>query len=240
MPRHATRVLLAIVLLLTSSPAALNLLSRAVQEAEHVAAIAPPTAPLPPEAASRDVKRFSFIAYGDTRGRRDGTALQYEHSLVIDSMLNQIKKLRDSDYPVRFVLQSGDAVVNGQDPKQWNVSFVPLINRLTTEGGLAVLSRAGKSRGNHSRGRFAELSQRSVNVDSARWIAPTFAGLLELLIWIWKHFRARIGCQHRERREAISMGEKPTGGTRPEPLFERCHLLSSGTVLFGSTWRSAR
>ena len=136
MPRHAARVLLAIVLLLTSSPAALNLLSRAVQEAEHVAAIAPPTAPLPPEAASRDVKRFSFIAYGDTRGRRDGTALQYEHSLVIDSMLNQIKKLRDSDYPVRFVLQSGDAVVNGQDPKQWNVSFVPLINRLTTEGGV--------------------------------------------------------------------------------------------------------
>ena len=136
MPRHATRVLLAIVLLLISSPAALNLFSRAVQEAEHVRAIAPPTAPLPPEAASRDVKRFSFIAYGDTRGRRDGTALQYEHSLVIDSMLNQIKKLRDSDYPVRFVLQSGDAVVNGQDPKQWNVSFVPLINRLTTEGGV--------------------------------------------------------------------------------------------------------
>ena len=135
-PRHATRVLLAIVLPLISSPVALNLLSRAVQEVEHVAAIVPPTAPLPPEAASRDVKRFSFIAYGDTRGRRDGTALQYEHSLVIDSMLNQIKKLRDSDYPVRFVLQSGDAVVNGQDPKQWNVSFVPLINRLTTEGGV--------------------------------------------------------------------------------------------------------
>src|SRR5215469_3030136 len=61
------------------------------QEAERVSAIAAPATPLPPEAQSRDVTRFSFIVYGDTRGRRDGVALQYEHSLIIDSMLAQIK-----------------------------------------------------------------------------------------------------------------------------------------------------
>ena len=104
---------------------------------EHVEAIKPPATPLPDEATSRGVTKFSFIVYGDTRGRRDGVAQQYEHSLVIDSMLAQIKKLQTTDYPVKFVLQSGDAVQNGRETKQWNVSFVPLINRLTTEGGMS-------------------------------------------------------------------------------------------------------
>ena len=76
---------------------------------------------------------FVSISHGDTRGRRDGTAIQYEHSLIIDSMLGQIKKLQSTEYPVRFVLQSGDAVQHGQNAKEWNVSFTPLIDRLTTE-----------------------------------------------------------------------------------------------------------
>jgi hypothetical protein len=106
------------------------------QQTERVNAISPPATPLPSEAESRDVSRFSFIVYGDTRGRRDGVAIQYEHSLIIDSMIAHIKQLAPTQYPVRFVLQSGDAVVNGRDPHQWNVSFVPLIDRLTTEGGV--------------------------------------------------------------------------------------------------------
>jgi hypothetical protein len=113
--------------------------ARAIAQAappEHVEAIKPPATPLPDEAASRGVTKFSFIAYGDTRGRRDGVAVQYEHSLIVDSMLAQIKKLQTTDSPVKFVLQSGDAVLNGREVKQWNVSFVPLINRLTTEGGV--------------------------------------------------------------------------------------------------------
>jgi len=103
---------------------------------EHVEAIKPPATLLPDEVTSRGVTKFSFIVYGDTRGRRDGVALQYEHSLVIDSILAQIRKLQTTDYPMRFVLQSGDAVQNGRETRQWNVSFVPLINRLTTEGGM--------------------------------------------------------------------------------------------------------
>lgn len=106
------------------------------QQGNRVNAIMPPSSPLPAELESKEITKYSFIAYGDTRGRRDGTAIQYEHSLVIDSMLAQIKKLKDTEFPVRFVLQSGDAVVNGREVRQWNVSFVPLINRLTTEGGV--------------------------------------------------------------------------------------------------------
>jgi hypothetical protein len=107
------------------------------QEAERVNAIVPPATPIPSEAQSAGVTQFSFIAYGDTRGRRDGIAIQYEHSLIVESMLTQIKKLKNTPYPVRFVLQSGDAVADGRDSHQWNISFVPLINRLTTEGGVS-------------------------------------------------------------------------------------------------------
>ncbi|MGE4112217.1 MAG: metallophosphoesterase, partial [Burkholderiales bacterium] len=103
---------------------------------ETVEAINPPLQPLPPEENSAGVTRFSFLVYGDTRGRRDGRAEQYEHSLVIDSMLDETRKLAGTPFPVRFVLQTGDAVVKGTDPRQWNVSFVQLINRLTTEAGI--------------------------------------------------------------------------------------------------------
>lgn len=110
---------------------------------ERVTAIAAPRSPLPPEAESAGTTRFSFLVYGDTRGRRDGESLQYEHSLVVDGMLRTIESLASGPDPVRFVLQSGDAVVNGRDPRQWNVSFVGLINRLTTEGGVPYFLAPG-------------------------------------------------------------------------------------------------
>ena len=110
---------------------------------ETVRAIAPPRNPLPQEADSAAVREFSFIVYGDTRGRRDGTAEQYEHSLIVDSQLATIKRLADTSSPVRFVLQTGDAVVNGRDARQWNRSFVDLINRITTEGGVPYFLAPG-------------------------------------------------------------------------------------------------
>lgn len=113
------------------------------QEEDHVTPIRPPAEPLPDETTSAGVTKYSFIAYGDTRGRRDGIAIQYEHSLIVDSMLAQIKKLEKTEYPVRFVLQSGDAVLHGQNAKEWNVSFVPLINRLTQEGGIPYFLAPG-------------------------------------------------------------------------------------------------
>ncbi len=113
------------------------------QEEEQVTPIKPPARPLPDETASAGVTKYSFIAYGDTRGRRDGIAIQYEHSLIVDSMLAQIKKHENTEYPIRFVLQAGDAVAHGQNAKEWNVSFVPLINRLTLEGDVPYFLAPG-------------------------------------------------------------------------------------------------
>jgi hypothetical protein len=57
---------------------------------EPVRAIKAPRAPLPAEKDSAGVDRFSFIVYGDTRGRRDGFELQYEHSMIINSAIGAI------------------------------------------------------------------------------------------------------------------------------------------------------
>jgi hypothetical protein len=124
--------------------AALGLAGPAIaQTTDTVVRIVPALTPLPAEAASANVRRFSFIVYGDTRGRRDGVEVQYEHSLVVDAMVRTIESMKTGPDPVRFVLQSGDAVVNGRDPKQWNVSFVGLINRITGGAGIPYFLAPG-------------------------------------------------------------------------------------------------
>ncbi len=111
--------------------------------AEQVRPIAPPRNPLPPETASAGVTRFSYIVYGDTRGRQDGINPQYEHWLVVTSMLRTIAQLSTGPDPVRFVLQSGDAVVNGRDARQWNASFIGLVNLITAVGGVPYFLAPG-------------------------------------------------------------------------------------------------
>ena len=103
----------------------------AQQPVETVRAIAAARNPLPPESASAEVIRFSFIVYGDTRGRRDGTQEQYEHSLIVDSMVATIKRLENGQVPVRFVLQTATAVLMA-GRAQWNTSY-RLNHRITTE-----------------------------------------------------------------------------------------------------------
>lgn len=115
----------------------------ALSAQDRVRAIQAPATPLPAEAASANVTRFSFIAYGDTRGRQDGTAIQYEHSTLMDAMIAHIKRLQGTDAPVKFVVQSGDAVVAGQNVAQWNVSYTPIIDRLTQQTGVPYFLAAG-------------------------------------------------------------------------------------------------
>jgi hypothetical protein len=109
---------------------------------------------LPAEAASAPITRFSFIAYGDTRGRHDGVEVQAEHALVIESMLLSIKQAKDGPDAIRFVLQSGDAVVNGAFGSQLNVSYIPLINRLTQQAGVPYFLAVG----NHDVGTSTDLA----------------------------------------------------------------------------------
>jgi len=111
--------------------------------ADSVVAIAAPKNPLPSEGASAAITKFTFIAYGDTRGRHDGQQLQAEHQLVVESMLARIKSLAAAGDTVRFVLQSGDAVRVGTVAAGWNVSYIPLINRLTTEAGVPYFFSVG-------------------------------------------------------------------------------------------------
>jgi hypothetical protein len=105
--------------------------------------IAPPATALPAEADSSGVTSFSFIAYGDTRGLRDGTALQPDHGVLVDGMLARIAALGSTPSPIRFVLQSGDAVLNGTAGAQWNLSFSPVIERLTRDANVPYFLAAG-------------------------------------------------------------------------------------------------
>ena len=127
--------------------ASLALTSTALAQ-ETVRAALPPKTPLPAESASAGVTRFSFIAYGDTRGRREGKDEQYEHGLVVDTMQATVRRLEASPFPVRFVVMTGDAVTVGRDPRQWNASFTSVINRVTQGMGLPYYL----SPGNHDVG----------------------------------------------------------------------------------------
>ena len=98
---------------------------------------------LPAESASVDETKFSFIAYGDTRGPADGYTLQPQHKEVVDRILATIPKQASAGFPVRFVVQSGDAVVNGRFGEQWNVSFTPLIERLIRESKVPYFFAVG-------------------------------------------------------------------------------------------------
>jgi hypothetical protein len=108
-----------------------------------VRAIRPPATPLQSEADSARVSRFSFIAYGDTRSQVDGVALQPDHGVVVDTMLAKIKALESTPFSIRFILQSGDAVARGTEGAQWNVSFSPLIEKLTGRGNVPYFFAVG-------------------------------------------------------------------------------------------------
>src|SRR3954470_7216844 len=135
-----------------------------------------PRTPLPPEAATANIKRFAFIAYGDTRGRHDGTDVQAEHTLVMESMLATIKRYANTPDAIRFVVQSGDAVVNGSIARQLTVSYAPIINRLTQEGNVPYFLSVG----NHDVGSSLDVNDkrrqdglRNYFAANAKLIPPT-------------------------------------------------------------------
>src|SRR5438128_2397931 len=82
--------------------------------------IPPPARPLPPEADSARERQFSFIAYGDTRTPLDDAVPEVDHARVVAAILSRIKALAGTQFPVRFVIQSGDAVYNGTKGEQLN------------------------------------------------------------------------------------------------------------------------
>ena len=116
---------------------------RGTADEVQVRAIAAPAQPLPPEADSRRVKKFAFFVYGDTRSAGpsrsgepapDGRVIQGPHSAVVDAMIETAQSMARSDFPVRFVIQTGDAVLYGPTGGMWNVSYTPVVERLTRQG----------------------------------------------------------------------------------------------------------
>lgn len=109
--------------------------------------IEPPARPLPAEAESANVRRFSFFAYGDTRsgGLRpgDGDIIHPIHSAIVETMIAKSRELAATPFPVRFVIQSGDAVLRGANGAQWNVSFTPVIEKLTRGAGIPYFFSVG-------------------------------------------------------------------------------------------------
>jgi len=117
-----------------------------------VRAIEAPAHPLPPEAATAGVTKFSFLAYGDTRSAgpsrageppEDGRELQRVHGEVVDAMIAAARGLAATAFPVRFVVNSGDAVLYGPNGTMWNVSYVPVVDRLVHSTGLPFFFAPG-------------------------------------------------------------------------------------------------
>ena len=99
--------------------------------------IRPPSKPLPNENDSAGITRFSFIAYGDTRSGAapdvpgDGVIIHPQHKQLVEEMIAKARGLSATPFPVRFVVQSGDAVLRGINGTMWNVSFSPIIDKLS-------------------------------------------------------------------------------------------------------------
>jgi 3',5'-cyclic AMP phosphodiesterase CpdA len=118
----------------------------------EVQAIDAPVSPFPPETSTSRVKKFTFFVYGDTRSQGpsrsgepapDGREIQGKHSAVVEAMLTKARTLARSDFPVRFVVSTGDAVLYGPNGTMWNVSYVPVVERLTLQGGLPLFFAPG-------------------------------------------------------------------------------------------------
>ena len=58
-------------------------------------------------------------------------------------MIPLIHDSASTPFPIRFVLQSGDAVLRGQNGAMWNVSFSPIIGRLTREANVPFFFSVG-------------------------------------------------------------------------------------------------
>jgi hypothetical protein len=108
-----------------------------------VRSIPAPATPLPPENQTAGITRFSFLAYGDTRSRHDGIYIQPDHLMVVEGMLDTIKRLQATPYPVKFVISSGDGVVDGRQVAQWNQSFVDVVAKLVREGNVPYFMAPG-------------------------------------------------------------------------------------------------
>ena len=157
--------------------------------------IEPPAVPLPAEAASAGETRFSFIVYGDSRSQVDGQALQPDHAVIVDAIVAKIKALASTPFPVRFVLQTGDAVANGTNGTAWNVSYSPLVERITLDGRVPYFLTAGNhdvafAADSRPLGLHNTLSA-TIQADPARGLAAPAQRISDVRVWLRPSVRDR-------------------------------------------------
>jgi 3',5'-cyclic AMP phosphodiesterase CpdA len=118
----------------------------------RVRSIEAPSHPLPPEASTARVSKFAFFVYGDTRSAGpsrsgepppDGREIQRAHSAIVDAMIETARSLARTEFPVRFVVSTGDAALYGPNGAMWNVSYVPVVERLTRQADLPFFFAPG-------------------------------------------------------------------------------------------------
>jgi len=141
--------------------------------------IRPPAKPLPPESATASVTRFSFIAYGDTRCdcRMPGDSTpkpedETDHAAVVETVVAKAKELSRSRFPIRFVLQSGDATYLGSHAERWNDVFTPIVERITQVANLPYYFVPG----NHD-----VVSSSPISPDHALGLHNTLAAISKLI-----------------------------------------------------------
>ena len=132
-----------------------------------------PRTPLPLESASSGRTRFSFIAYGDARQAADQAVPQADHARVVDAIVAKIASLARTPYPVRFVLQTGDAVYNGTKGEQLNAGPTPVVEKITRGANVPYFLTLG----NHDVGPSAAPELRGIGLHNmltavARLIPP--------------------------------------------------------------------
>ena len=209
--------------------------------------IDPGSAVLPAEDLTVGVTRFSFIAYGDTRGQADGRELQRDHGRIVDAMIEAIRSRASSPFPVRFIVQSGDAVTSGAAAEQWNVSFTPIIERLTREGHVPFFVAVG----NHDttarplddplRQRCpSHDARRDVEIDPGRRLAEALGRVSDVCVRIRQRSCRGDRFERGGRPRAALLGRRPARVDRPRALSPRDCRLPSSTVLVWSARRSDR
>ena len=115
--------------------------------------------------------------------------------VVVDAMVAKIKALASTPFPVRFVLQTGDAVANGTNGTAWNVSYSPLVERITRDARRAVLPDGGQPR-RRLRRRFtaagpAQHALGAVQADPAGRVAAPAQRISDVRVWLRPSLRDR-------------------------------------------------
>jgi len=59
-----------------------------------------------------------------------------DHAAVVETVVAKANELAGSPFPVRFVLQSGDATYRGRDAERWNDVYIPIVERITQGANL--------------------------------------------------------------------------------------------------------